>query len=123
MLESFKQLEEDETKGSLDRPFTQVETNLGKCDDNVIYKCISKLLVERLLMWLPNFINGNLSTFVPGRSITDKLLFCQELVRGYHLNSRKPHCVTKVDLRRLMTLLIGTFCLVCDRTLIVFLFY
>lgn len=33
VLESFKQLEEGETKTSPDRPFTQVEMDLGKCDD------------------------------------------------------------------------------------------
>ncbi|XP_038880484.1 uncharacterized protein LOC120072144 [Benincasa hispida] len=33
---------------------------------NLVYKCISKTLVERLRLGLPDFISGNQSAFVPG---------------------------------------------------------
>ncbi|TYK28312.1 uncharacterized protein E5676_scaffold600G001370 [Cucumis melo var. makuwa] len=46
---------------------------------NVIYKCISKILADRLCVWLPSFISGNQSAFIPGRSIIDNILLCQEL--------------------------------------------
>ncbi|TYK18064.1 reverse transcriptase-like protein [Cucumis melo var. makuwa] len=46
---------------------------------NVIYKCISKILADRLRMKLPSFISGNQSAFVPKRSILDNILLCQEL--------------------------------------------
>ena len=42
---------------------------------NVIYKCISKILTERLRVWLPSFVNSN-HTFIPGRSIIDNILLC-----------------------------------------------
>ncbi|KAA0059752.1 F17F8.5 [Cucumis melo var. makuwa] len=64
---------------------------------NVLYKCISKILADRLRVWLPSFISSNQSAFVPGRSIIENILLCQELVGGYHLNSGKPRCTLKVD--------------------------
>ncbi|KAL0549397.1 hypothetical protein IC582_013879 [Cucumis melo] len=67
---------------------------------NVIYKCISMILVDRLCVWLPSFISGNQSAFIPGRSIINNILLCQELVEGYHLNSGKPRCTFKVDLQK-----------------------
>ncbi|XP_038885338.1 uncharacterized protein LOC120075757 [Benincasa hispida] len=50
---------------------------------NIVYKCISRILAERLQLWLPGFISGNQSTFVPSRSIFDNILLCQELVGSY----------------------------------------
>ena len=49
---------------------------------NVIYKCISKILADKLCVWLPSFISGNQSAFISGRSIIDNILLCQELVGG-----------------------------------------
>ncbi|KAL4010462.1 hypothetical protein IC575_029954 [Cucumis melo] len=67
---------------------------------NVIYKCISKILTDRLHVWLPSFISSNQSAFIPGRSIIDNILLCQELVGGYHLNSGKPRYTLKIDLQK-----------------------
>ncbi|KAA0049769.1 non-LTR retroelement reverse transcriptase-like protein [Cucumis melo var. makuwa] len=67
---------------------------------NVLYKCISKILVDRLHVWLPSFISSNQSAFILGRSIIENILLCQELVGGYHLNSGKPRCTLKVDLQK-----------------------
>ncbi|KAL0561777.1 hypothetical protein IC582_002218 [Cucumis melo] len=67
---------------------------------NVLYKCISKILADRLRLWLPSFISSNQSAFIPGRSIIENILLCQELVGGYHLNSGKPRCTLKVDLQK-----------------------
>ncbi|KAL0541431.1 hypothetical protein IC582_021476 [Cucumis melo] len=65
---------------------------------NVVYKCISKILADRLRVWLPSFISSNQSAFIPGRSIIENILLCQELVRGYHLNSGNPRCTLKFGL-------------------------
>ncbi|TYK26641.1 putative non-LTR retroelement reverse transcriptase [Cucumis melo var. makuwa] len=46
---------------------------------NVLYKCISKILADRLRVWLPSFISSNQSAFIPGRSIIENILLCQEL--------------------------------------------
>ncbi|KAA0063934.1 uncharacterized protein E6C27_scaffold616G00740 [Cucumis melo var. makuwa] len=35
---------------------------------NVIYKCISKILADRLRVWLPSFISRNQSAFISGRT-------------------------------------------------------
>ncbi|KAL0546700.1 hypothetical protein IC582_016612 [Cucumis melo] len=67
---------------------------------NVLYKCISKILADRLRVWLPSFISSNQSAFILGRSIIENILLCQELVGGYHLNSGKPRCTLKVDLQK-----------------------
>ncbi|XP_031745326.1 uncharacterized protein LOC116405480, partial [Cucumis sativus] len=57
---------------------------------SVIYKCISRILVDRLRVWLPSFVSGNQPAFIPGRSIIDNILLCQELVRAYHLHRGTP---------------------------------
>ncbi|XP_031737043.1 uncharacterized protein LOC116402131 [Cucumis sativus] len=67
---------------------------------NVIYKCISRILADRLCEWLPSFVSGNQSAFIPGRSIIDNILLCQELVGGYHLHRGNPRCTIKVDLQK-----------------------
>ncbi|CAH1447585.1 unnamed protein product [Lactuca virosa] len=53
---------------------------------NVVYKCISKLIVKRIRDFLGFLVSDNQSAFIPGRSILDNVLLSQELVRGYHIN-------------------------------------
>lgn len=73
---------------------------------NVIYKCNYKIRA-----WLPNFIIGiNLSLFLGGVLLVI-LCFVKSWL-GYHLNSGNPRCAMMI-FRRLMILLIGTFCLAC----------
>ena len=67
---------------------------------SVIYKCISRILADRLRVWLPSFVSGNQPAFIPGRSIIDNILLCQELVGAYHLHRGKPRCTMKVDLQK-----------------------
>ncbi|XP_038875105.1 uncharacterized protein LOC120067635 [Benincasa hispida] len=47
---------------------------------NVVYKCILRILAERLRLWLPAFIS--------------------ELVESYKKSRGKPRCVLKVDLQK-----------------------
>ena len=49
---------------------------------SVIYKCITKIMANRMKQFSPALINGNQSAFIPGRSITDNILMAQELVKG-----------------------------------------
>ncbi|KAK9733160.1 hypothetical protein RND81_04G047700 [Saponaria officinalis] len=57
---------------------------------NVVYKCIAKLLCNRV----------GASAFIKGRSILDNVLICQDLVRLYHRKSCSPRCIMKIDLKK-----------------------
>ena len=65
---------------------------------NVMYKCISKIMANRLKGVLPTLINEAQLAFVPGRSIGDSILIAQELVRNYHQSNTKSRCTIKVDI-------------------------
>ncbi|MBY3556055.1 reverse transcriptase family protein, partial [Modestobacter lapidis] len=67
---------------------------------NTTYKCISKLLANRLKVVLPSLIGEYQSAFVAGRSISDNILIAQELFRNYHTNIGSPRCALKIDLRK-----------------------
>ncbi|KAG6780113.1 hypothetical protein POTOM_012965 [Populus tomentosa] len=67
---------------------------------NVMYKCISKIMVARLKTILPEVIGPSQSAFVPGRQISDNILLTQELMHNYHLNRGPARCALKVDLRK-----------------------
>ena len=51
---------------------------------NVLYKCISKILTNRMKTSLDKLVNLNQSAFIQGRSIQDKILLTQELLKGYN---------------------------------------
>lgn len=53
---------------------------------NVLYKVISKIVANRLMLLLPEFINGNQSAFVHNRLLMDNILLATELVKDYTKN-------------------------------------
>jgi hypothetical protein len=67
---------------------------------NVIYKCFSKILANRLLLGLNEIISLNHGAFIPNRRIVENILFAQELVSDYHKSQGKPRCTLKVDLMK-----------------------
>ena len=67
---------------------------------NTIYKCIAKLIADRVKIVLPSVISPNQSAFVAGWRISDNILLCHELVRNYHRNGGVPRCALKVDLMK-----------------------
>ncbi|KAJ7009375.1 hypothetical protein NC653_000139 [Populus alba x Populus x berolinensis] len=67
---------------------------------NVLYKCISKVLVARLKLILPDVISPSQSAFIPGRQISDNILLTQELLHNYHLNKGPARCALKIDLKK-----------------------
>ncbi|GJZ58069.1 hypothetical protein Tco_0613563, partial [Tanacetum coccineum] len=67
---------------------------------NVLFKCISKIIANRIKHSLKELISPNQSTFVPGRSITDNILLTQELMHNYHLDRGTPRCAFKVDIQK-----------------------
>ncbi|GJX69516.1 RNA-directed DNA polymerase, eukaryota, reverse transcriptase zinc-binding domain protein [Tanacetum coccineum] len=67
---------------------------------NVLYKCISKILTERIKSGLEKVVNVNQSAFIPGRQIYDNILITQELLRGYNRKNGPKRCALKIDLQK-----------------------
>ncbi|KAM0043987.1 putative RNA-directed DNA polymerase [Helianthus debilis subsp. tardiflorus] len=67
---------------------------------NVLYKCITKILSNRILEGLDKLVTLNQSAFVPNRRITDNILLVQKLMHNYHRESGAPRCAFKVDIQK-----------------------
>ena len=67
---------------------------------NVIYKVISKCLVNRLRPILDSIISLEQSAFVPGRLITDNALIAFECIHAIQRGSGKNFCAYKLDLSK-----------------------
>ncbi|KAL0313359.1 UNVERIFIED_CONTAM: hypothetical protein Sradi_5735200 [Sesamum radiatum] len=63
---------------------------------NVLYKVITKVLVQRMRSILDKLISPSQNAFVPG----DNILLAQELFSGYNQRHLPPRCALKVDLRK-----------------------
>ncbi|GJT24327.1 sodium/hydrogen exchanger 6 [Tanacetum coccineum] len=66
---------------------------------NVLYKCISKIIANRVKEGLGDIVSIN-SAFVPGHRIFDNILLTQELMRNYHRRRGPPRCAFKVDIQK-----------------------
>ena len=64
---------------------------------SVIYKCLTKIISNRMLLFLNDLVSLNQFTFIPSRSISEDVLLAQELVRNYHKDKRDPCCTLKID--------------------------
>ncbi|XP_021971338.1 uncharacterized protein LOC110866498 [Helianthus annuus] len=67
---------------------------------NVLYKCISKIITDRIKRGLGYLVNINQSAFVPGRKISDNILLTQELMHNYHVDRGPPRCALKIDIQK-----------------------
>ena len=67
---------------------------------NVIYKCITKIISNRMLPLLSDLVSLNQSAFIPSRSITENVLLVEEIVRNYHKDKGVPRCTLKIDLMK-----------------------
>ncbi|GJR25720.1 zinc knuckle CX2CX4HX4C containing protein [Tanacetum coccineum] len=67
---------------------------------NVLFKCISKIIVNRIKGDLGDLVSINHSAFVPGHQISDNILLMQELMRNYHRKRGPPRCAFKVDIHK-----------------------
>lgn len=66
-----------------ENPFIMLDFRPISCC-NTIYKCIAKILANRLKSVLPSLIDHAQAAFISGRSISDNILLAQELFRNYH---------------------------------------
>ncbi|GJZ58864.1 putative RNA-directed DNA polymerase [Tanacetum coccineum] len=67
---------------------------------NVLFKCISKIIGNRIKHSLKVLVSPNQSAFVPGRSISDNILLTQEFMHNYHLDRGAPRYAFKVDIQK-----------------------
>jgi hypothetical protein len=70
---------------------------IGLC--NVNYKIVSKIIVKKLNLIMPELISESQSSFIPGRNITDNIIVAQEIVHSIRkMKGRKGIMTIKVDL-------------------------
>lgn len=66
----------------------------------MIYKCISKILANRIKDSLNDVVSKNQSAFISGRRISDNILRTRETMKGYHFNKGVSQCAFKVDIQK-----------------------
>ncbi|GKC61007.1 RNA-directed DNA polymerase, eukaryota, reverse transcriptase zinc-binding domain protein, partial [Tanacetum coccineum] len=67
---------------------------------NVVYKCISKIITERIKPGLHKLVDLNQSDFIQGRVIQDNILIAQELLKGYDRKNGINRCCFKIDIAK-----------------------
>ncbi|XP_056688091.1 uncharacterized protein [Spinacia oleracea] len=67
---------------------------------NTLYKCVTKVLCNRLRQILPDLIMENQGGFVHGRHIVHNIMVVQDLVKHYGRKDVKPSCLMKIDLQK-----------------------
>nr|GEW30501.1 hypothetical protein [Tanacetum cinerariifolium] len=67
---------------------------------NVLYKCISKILTNRIKDGLSKIVSLNQSAFIPGTHIQDNILITQEFLKGYNRKQGPKRCAMKIDIQK-----------------------
>ncbi|GJS99851.1 RNA-directed DNA polymerase, eukaryota, reverse transcriptase zinc-binding domain protein [Tanacetum coccineum] len=67
---------------------------------NVLYKCISKIITNRIKPYLGCLVSYNQSNFIPGRHIQDNILITQELMKGYNRKNGPQRVAMKIDIQK-----------------------
>lgn len=67
---------------------------------STIYKCVAKLICNRMNMVLPNIISDNQGAFIKGGSLAHNILIIQDLLRAYGRANISSRCMMKIDLSK-----------------------
>ncbi|XP_062088587.1 uncharacterized protein LOC133795153 [Humulus lupulus] len=67
---------------------------------NTLYKCISKMMCERLKVVLPLLIHQNQGAFIKDRLLAYNILIFQDILKGYKRKNISPRCVMKINLSK-----------------------
>ncbi|KAJ8435083.1 hypothetical protein Cgig2_033623 [Carnegiea gigantea] len=67
---------------------------------NVIYKCITKLIYQRIKEVLLELIYPSQGGFVQERELLYNVLLCQDLAKGYQRKHISPRCLLKIDIQK-----------------------
>ena len=67
---------------------------------NVLYKCITKIIAERIKGCLGELVDDTQNAFIPGRRISDNILLTQEIMINYDRQIGVPRCAMKVDIKK-----------------------
>ncbi|GJX44527.1 RNA-directed DNA polymerase, eukaryota, reverse transcriptase zinc-binding domain protein, partial [Tanacetum coccineum] len=67
---------------------------------NVLHKCISKAITNRIKHVLGMLVSNNQSAFISGRSIQDNILLTQEIIKGYNRKGGPKRVAFKIDLQK-----------------------
>jgi hypothetical protein len=84
------------------QPMQKKKGKEKKSPCTVIYKVVSKCIVNRLRPLLQDIISTGQSAFIPGRMITDNALIAFECIHAIKVNSdvRGEFCAYKLDLSK-----------------------
>ncbi|GKE78342.1 RNA-directed DNA polymerase, eukaryota, reverse transcriptase zinc-binding domain protein [Tanacetum coccineum] len=67
---------------------------------NVLYKYISKIITNRIKLYLGKLVSCNQSAFILGRHIQDNILLTQEIMRGYNRKRGPKRVAFKIDIQK-----------------------
>lgn len=67
---------------------------------NTVYKAISRMLVKRLKLCLPDLILPSQTAFVKNRLLLENTILASELINGYHKNKGPKKITIKVDIAK-----------------------
>ncbi|GJX73580.1 reverse transcriptase domain-containing protein [Tanacetum coccineum] len=66
----------------------------------VLYKCISKVIANRIKDVINSIVNSFPSAFIPSRQISDNIMLTQELMRNYHRMSGPSKVAFKININK-----------------------
>jgi hypothetical protein len=80
---------------------------------NLIYKCITKILANRLVSCLDTLVSANQTAFIANQSIAENVFLAQEVMKDYHKADGQARCTLKVDLMKAYDSVNWEFALYC----------